>query len=186
MNFNDISRKNEDVEKQIDKFIEEKEAMSNIEKLEERTDKTVKLLDQFYENILSMINRMEKAGQYMEIESIQKIFMALSNNTEVLIRNQQKMEESITKFTGEGMQVLRISNDLIKKKTIFFKYINWFLAVEIIIFTFIIFNIYNRLDIYDKNLGKYFIDIHNIIKEDKKYWYDEKNNEIWLKNVDKK
>ena len=181
MNFNDLVNKNS----KVDQFIEEKTVKSKLELLEEQTDKTVKLLSQFTEQIPLMVEKIEKAGKYIEMDSIQQLFTALSNNMKILIENQNKIEIVISNFNKDGINILNQSNELLKQKSSVFKYINWLLVGIISTLVIFIFIGFRRIENYSYGINKDIHIIHNILKEDVKYWYDENNNRLLLKKSEK-
>ena len=182
MNFNNLVNENS----KIDQFIEERGTNSKLELLEEQTDKTVKLLSQFTEQIPMMVERIEKAGKYIEIESIQQIFVTLTNNTKILIENQKKMEMTIHNFNEDGISILNKSNELLEEKSSVFRYINWILCGIILIFGIFFFMCANKIEKYNHEINKDIHVIHNILKKDIKYWYDEENNRLLLRKGERK
>ena len=173
MNFNNLVK--------VDEFIEERTVKSKLELLEEETNKTVKLLSQFTEQIPLMTEKIEKASKYMETESINKLFTTLSGNMKILMENQKKIKIIISNFNENGLDILKQSNDLLRKKSGLFKYINWSLAVILSVLLIFIFMSFKKIENYNNTINKNINIIHNILQKDVKYWYDEKNKNLLLK-----
>jgi|GEM_PF-5928113 len=169
----------------IDEFIEDKETKSNLKLLEERTEKTVELLNKFSKQVPVMIERFEKVGKYMEIDSINKVFNNIAENTEKVAQNQENIKEILNDFSFTGTELLNESKILIANKSSIFKYINWILVMIVIFLLIYISSTFKRLDDYMMRVNRDIQGVHNTMREDAKYWYDENNRQIFLREANK-
>lgn len=178
MNFNDLTQE----ENKVDQFIENKEIKSNLELLEENTKKTVELLNKFTEQIPTMIDRIERVGKYVEIESVSKVFSSIQENTEKVVKNQENIERSLSEFQRSGTHLLRESKELLEDKSSIFKYVNWILvglAIVLCLYSFILFR---KFDYYMEKVNGDIQGIHKIMKEDIKSRDIDKSGQIQLKS----
>lgn len=196
MNLNDLSQnsnieKKEDVIENLETAALKIKAENRIAELEKKSEEVINILEKFSEKIPTMINRLETINDGLKLESLNKTLENISNNSKEIYRMSKTISEN-SKWYNEKIvdtaekQIYdtgRKARELIDKHSHFS-----FLIDKVILFIIITMFIINLAMVifYKRQLNDVTSEVnkvHNVLMENKKYWIDENNYSIFIKQV---
>ena len=196
MNLNELSQnsnieKKEDVIENLETAALKIKAENRIAELEKKSEEVINILEKFSEKIPTMINRLETINDGLKLESLNKTLENISNNSKEIYRMSKTISEN-SKWYNEKIvdtaekQIYdtgRKARELIDEHSHFS-----FLIDKGILFIIIIMFIINLAMVifYKRQLNDVTSEVnkvHNVLMENKKYWIDESNYSIFIKQV---
>lgn len=195
MNLNELSQNfnietKEEVIENLETAALKIKAENRIAELEKKSEEVINILKKFSEKIPTMINRLETINDGLKLESLNKILENISNNSKEIYKisktiseNTKEYEEKITNTSRKEIQLTgEKSREIIDKHNHFSSLVN-----KGILFTVIIIFIINLIMMFFYKRQLKYIDyqineIHQILIENKKYWIDENNYSIFIRN----
>ena len=196
MNLNDLSQnsnieKKEDVIENLETAALKIKAENRIAELEKKSEEVINILEKFSEKIPTMINRLETINDGLKLESLNKTLENISNNSKEIYRMSKTISEN-SKWYNEKIvdtaekQIYdtgRKARELIDEHSHFSFLIDK--GILFIIITMFIINL-AMVIFYKKQLNDVTSEVnkvHNVLMENKKYWIDESNYSIFIKQV---
>jgi hypothetical protein len=195
MNFNELSQNSnvetkEDVIENLETAALKIKAENRIEELEKKSKEVIGILEKFSEKIPTMIDRLENINEGLKLENFNKILESINNNSKeickiskIINENSKGYGEKITNTARKEISLIsEKSREIIDKHKYFSSLVN-----KGILFAIIIIFITNITMIFfykrQLNIATTEIDgIHQILMENKKYWIDENNYDIFIRN----
>ena len=194
MNLNDLSQnsnieKKEDVIENLETAALKIKAENRIAELEKKSEEVVNILEKFSEKIPTMINRLETINDGLKLESLNKTLENISNNSKEIYRMSKTISEN-SKWYNEKIvdtaekQIYdtgRKARELIDEHSHFSFLIDK--GILFIIITMFIINL-AMVIFYKRQLNDVTSEVnkvHNVLMENKKYWIDENNYDIFIK-----
>ena len=194
MNLNDLSQnsnieKKEDVIENLETAALKIKAENRIAELEKKSEEVINILEKFSEKIPTMINRLETINDGLKLESLNKILENISNNSKEIYRMSKTISEN-SKWYNEKIvdtaekQIYdtgRKARELIDEHSHFSFLIDK--GILFIIITMFIINL-AMVIFYKRQLNDVTSEVnkvHNVLMENKKYWIDENNYDIFIK-----
>ena len=194
MNLNDLSQnsnieKKEDVIENLETAALKIKAENRIAKLEKKSEEVINILEKFSEKIPTMINRLETINDGLKLESLNKTLENISNNSKEIYRMSKTISEN-SKWYNEKIvdtaekQIYdtgRKARELIDEHSHFSFLIDK--GILFIIITMFIINL-AMVIFYKRQLNDVTSEVnkvHNVLMENKKYWIDENNYDIFIK-----
>ena len=196
MNLNELSQnsnieKKEDVIENLETAALKIKAENRIAELEKKSEEVINILEKFSEKIPTMVNRLEIINDSLKLESLNKILENISNNSkEIYIMSKTISENS--KWYNEKIvdtaekQIYdtgKKARELIDEHSHFSFLIDK--GILFIIITMFIINL-AMVIFYKRQLNDVTSEVnkvHNVLMENKKYWIDESNYSIFIKQV---
>ena len=194
MNFNELSQNSnvetkEDVIESLETAALKIKAENRIEELEKKSKEVISILEKFSEKIPTMIDRLENINEGLKLENFNKILESINNNSKeickiskIINENSKGYGEKITNTARKEISLIsEKSREIIDKHKYFSSLVNKgiLFAIIIIFITNItmIFFYKRQLNIATTEINE----IHQILMENKKYWIDENNYDIFIK-----
>ena len=194
MNLNDLSQnsnieKKEDVIENLETAALKIKAENRIAELEKKSEEVINILEKFSEKIPTMINRLEIINDGLKLESLNKTLENISNNSKEIYRMSKTISEN-SKWYNEKIvdtaekQIYdtgRKARELIDEHSHFSFLIDK--GILFIIITMFIINL-AMVIFYKRQLNDVTSEVnkvHNVLMENKKYWIDENNYDIFIK-----
>lgn len=194
MNLNDLSQnsnieKKEDVIENLETAALKIKAENRIAELDKKSEEVIKTLEKFSEKIPTMINRLETINDGLKLESLNKTLENISNNSKEIYRMSKTISEN-SKWYNEKIvdtaekQIYdtgRKARELIDEHSHFSFLIDK--GILFIIITMFIINL-AMVIFYKRQLNDVTSEVnkvHNVLMENKKYWIDENNYDIFIK-----
>ena len=194
MNLNDLSQnsnieKKEDVIENLETAALKIKAENRIAELEKKSEEVINILEKFSEKIPTMINRLETINDGLKLESLNKTLENISNNSKEIYRMSKTISEN-SKWYNEKIvdtaekQIYdtgRKARELIDEHSHFSFLIDK--SILFIIITMFIINL-AMVIFYKRQLNDVTSEVnkvHNVLMENKKYWIDENNYDIFIK-----
>ena len=165
-------------------------AENRIEELEKKSKEVISILEKFSEKIPTMIDRLENINEGLKLENFNKILESINNNSKeickiskIINENSKGYGEKITNTARKEISLIsEKSREIIDKHKYFSSLVNKgiLFAIIIIFITNItmIFFYKRQLNIATTEINE----IHQILMENKKYWIDENNYDIFIRN----
>ena len=195
MNFNELSQNSnvetkEDVIENLETAALKIKAENRIEELEKKSKEVIGILEKFSEKIPTMIDRLENINEGLKLENFNKILESINNNSKeickiskIINENSKGYGEKITNTARKEISLIsEKSREIIDKHKYFSSLVNKgiLFAIIIIFITNItmIFFYKRQLNIVTTEINE----IHQILMENKKYWIDENNYDIFIRN----
>lgn len=195
MNFNELSQNSnvetkEDVIENLETAALKIKAENRIEELEKKSKEVISILEKFSEKIPTMIDRLENINEGLKLENFNKILESINNNSKeickiskIINENSKGYGEKITNTARKEISLIsEKSREIIDKHKYFSSLVNKgiLFAIIIIFITNItmIFFYKRQLNIATTEINE----IHQILMENKKYWIDENNYDIFIRN----
>ena len=196
MNLNELSQnsnieKKEDVIENLETAALKIKAENRIAELEKKSEEVINILEKFSEKIPTMVNRLEIINDSLKLESLNKILENISNNSKEIYRMSKTISEN-SKWYNEKIvdtaekQIYdtgRKARELIDEHSHFSFLIDK--GILFIIITMFIINL-AMVIFYKRQLNDVTSEVnkvHNVLMENKKYWIDESNYSIFIKQV---
>ena len=196
MNLNNLSQnsnieKKEDVIENLETAALKIKAENRIAELEKKSEEVINILEKFSEKIPTMVNRLEIINDGLKLESLNKILENISNNSKEIYRMSKTISEN-SKWYNEKIvdtaekQIYdtgRKARELIDEHSHFSFLIDK--GILFIIITMFIINL-AMVIFYKRQLNDVTSEVnkvHNVLMENKKYWIDESNYSIFIKQV---
>lgn len=196
MNLNDLSQnsnieKKEDVIENLETAALKIKAENRIAELDKKSEEVIKTLEKFSEKIPTMINRLETINDGLKLESLNKTLENISNNSKEIYRMSKTISEN-SKWYNEKIvdtaekQIYdtgRKARELIDEHSHFSFLIDK--GILFIIITMFIINL-AMVIFYKRQLNDVTSEVnkvHNVLMKNKKYWIDESNYSIFIKQV---
>lgn len=194
MNLNDLSQnsnieKKEDVIENLETAALKIKAENRIAELEKKSEEVINILEKFSEKIPTMINRLETINDGLKLESLNKTLENINNNSKEIYRMSKTISEN-SKWYNEKIvdtaekQIYdtgRKARELIDEHSHFSFLIDK--GILFIIITMFIINL-AMVIFYKRQLNDVTSEVnkvHNVLMENKKYWIDENNYDIFIK-----
>ena len=194
MNLNELSQnsnieKKEDVIENLETAALKIKAENRIAELEKKSEEVINILEKFSEKIPTMINRLEIINDGLKLESLNKTLENISNNSKEIYRMSKTISEN-SKWYNEKIvdtaekQIYdtgRKARELIDEHSHFSFLIDK--GILFIIITMFIINL-AMVIFYKRQLNDVTSEVnkvHNVLMENKKYWIDENNYDIFIK-----
>ena len=196
MNLNDLSQnsnieKKEDVIENLETAALKIKAENRIAELEKKSEEVINILEKFSKKIPTMVNRLETINDGLKLESLNKTLENISNNSKEIYRMSKTISEN-SKWYNEKIvdtaekQIYdtgRKARELIDEHSHFSFLIDK--GILFIIITMFIINL-AMVIFYKRQLNDVTSEVnkvHNVLMENKKYWIDESNYSIFIKQV---
>ena len=191
MNINDLSSNNEKIIETLDNVALKIKAENRLAELDKKSEEVIKTLEKFSEKIPTMINRLETINDGLKLESLNKTLENISNNSKEIYRMSKTISEN-SKWYNEKIvdtaekQIYdtgRKARELIDEHSHFSFLIDK--GILFIIITMFIINL-AMVIFYKRQLNDVTSEVnkvHNVLMENKKYWIDESNYSIFIKQV---
>ena len=196
MNLNDLSQnsnieKKEDVIENLETAALKIKAENRIAELEKKPEEVINILEKFSEKIPTMVNRLETINDGLKLESLNKTLENISNNSKEIYRMSKTISEN-SKWYNEKIvdtaekQIYdtgKKARELIDEHSHFSFLIDK--GILFIIITMFIINL-AMVIFYKRQLNDVTSEVnkvHNVLMENKKYWIDESNYSIFIKQV---
>lgn len=196
MNLNDLSQnsnieKKEDVIENLETAALKIKAENRIAELEKKSEEVINILEKFSEKIPTMVNRLEIINDGLKLESLNKTLENISNNSKEIYRMSKTISEN-SKWYNEKIvdtaekQIYdtgKKARELIDEHSHFSFLIDK--GILFIIITMFIINL-AMVIFYKRQLNDVTSEVnkvHNVLMENKKYWIDESNYSIFIKQV---
>ena len=200
MNINEFS-KSETIKKQLedlkrkekfDNLVKETKVKTKIGELEQKSIEVVQLLESFGTRIPMMIESLDLITKDMETEEFKimltklyKSICSLESNQHILYNEINKMESSINKYLEKAEKETEKVLNSYRKKSAIGRFINWYIVGAFIVLSFIcgktILKTQDNINLVNNRM----IDIHKILRQDKKYWYDKDSQMLYLREIEK-
>lgn len=194
MNLNDLSQnsnieKKEDVIENLETAALKIKAENRIAELEKKSEEVINILEKFSKKIPTMVNRLETINDGLKLESLNKTLENISNNSKEIYRMSKTISEN-SKWYNEKIvdtaekQIYdtgRKARELIDEHSHFSFLIDK--GILFIIITMFIINL-AMVIFYKRQLNDVTSEVnkvHNVLMENKKYWIDENNYDIFIK-----
>lgn len=189
MNINDLSNSNEKIIETLDNVALKIKTENRLAELDKKSEEVIKTLEKFSEKIPTMINRLETINDGLKLESLNKTLENISNNSKEIYRMSKTISEN-SKWYNEKIvdtaekQIYdtgRKARELIDEHSHFSFLIDK--GILFIIITMFIINL-AMVIFYKRQLNDVTSEInkvHNVLMENKKYWIDENNYDIFIK-----
>ena len=194
MNLNDLSQnsnieKKEDVIENLETAALKIKAENRIAELEKKSEEVINILEKFSEKIPTMINRLETINDGLKLESLNKTLENISNNSKEIYRMSKTISEN-SKWYNEKIvdtaekqiyDTSKKARELIDEHSHFSFLIDK--GILFIIITMFIINL-AMVIFYKRQLNDVTSEVnkvHNVLMENKKYWIDENNYDIFIK-----
>lgn len=194
MNLNDLSQnsnieKKEDVIENLETAALKIKAENRIAELEKKSEEVINILEKFSEKIPTMVNRLETINDGLKLESLNKTLENISNNSKEIYRMSKTISEN-SKWYNEKIvdtaekQIYdtgKKARELIDEHSHFSFLIDK--GILFIIITMFIINL-AMVIFYKRQLNDVISEVnkvHNVLMENKKYWIDENNYDIFIK-----
>lgn len=194
MNLNELSQnsnieKKEDVIENLETAALKIKAENRIAELEKKSEEVINILEKFSEKIPTMVNRLETINDGLKLESLNKTLENISNNSKEIYRMSKTISEN-SKWYNEKIvdtaekQIYdtgRKARELIDEHSHFSFLIDK--GILFIIITMFIINL-AMVIFYKRQLNDVTSEVnkvHNVLMENKKYWIDENNYDIFIK-----
>ena len=196
MNLNELSQnsnieKKEDVIENLETAALKIKAENRIAELEKKSEEVINILEKFSEKIPTMINRLEIINDGLKLESLNKTLESISNNSKEIYRMSKTISEN-SKWYNEKIidtaekQIYdtgKKARELIDEHSHFSFLIDK--GILFIIITMFIINL-AMVIFYKRQLNDVTSEVnkvHNVLIENKKYWIDESNYSIFIKQI---
>ena len=196
MNLNELSQnsnieKKEDVIENLETAALKIKAENRIAELEKKSEEVINILEKFSKKIPTMVNRLETINDGLKLESLNKTLENISNNSKEIYRMSKTISEN-SKWYNEKIvdtaekQIYdtgRKARELIDEHSHFSFLIDK--GILFIIITMFIINL-AMVIFYKRQLNDVTSEVnkvHNVLMENKKYWIDESNYSIFIKQV---
>ncbi len=196
MNLNELSQnsnieKKEDVIENLETAALKIKAENRIVELEKKSEEVINILEKFSEKIPTMINRLEIINDGLKLESLNKTLESISNNSKEIYRMSKTISEN-SKWYNEKIidtaekQIYdtgKKARELIDEHSHFSFLIDK--GILFIIITMFIINL-AMVIFYKRQLNDVTSEVnkvHNVLMENKKYWIDESNYSIFIKQI---
>lgn len=194
MNLNELSQnsnieKKEDVIENLETAALKIKAENRIAELEKKSEEVINILEKFSEKIPTMVNRLETINDGLKLESLNKTLENISNNSKEIYRMSKTISEN-SKWYNEKIvdtaekQIYdtgKKARELIDEHSHFSFLIDK--GILFIIITMFIINL-AMVIFYKRQLNDVTSEVnkvHNVLMENKKYWIDENNYDIFIK-----
>lgn len=189
MNINDLSNSNEKIIETLDNVALKIKTENRLAELDKKSEEVIKTLEKFSEKIPTMINRLEIINDGLKLESLNKTLENISNNSKEIYRMSKTISEN-SKWYNEKIvdtaekQIYdtgRKARELIDEHSHFSFLIDK--GILFIIITMFIINL-AMVIFYKRQLNDVTSEVnkvHNVLMENKKYWIDENNYDIFIK-----
>lgn len=189
MNINDLSNSNEKIIETLDNVALKIKTENRLAELDKKSEEVIKTLEKFSEKIPTMINRLETINDGLKLESLNKTLENISNNSKEIYRMSKTISEN-SKWYNEKIvdtaekQIYdtgRKARELIDEHSHFSFLIDK--GILFIIITMFIINL-AMVIFYKRQLNDVTSEVnkvHNVLMENKKYWIDENNYDIFIK-----
>ena len=191
MNINDLSNSNEKIIETLDNVALKIKTENRLAELDKKSEEVIKTLEKFSEKIPTMVNRLETINDGLKLESLNKTLENISNNSKEIYRMSKTISEN-SKWYNEKIvdtaekQIYdtgRKARELIDEHSHFSFLIDK--GILFIIITMFIINL-AMVIFYKRQLNDVTSEVnkvHNVLMENKKYWIDESNYSIFIKQV---
>ena len=196
MNINQFT-KSEKVKQQLDELknkekfdslAEEARAKTKIGELEKKSAEIVQLLEGFGAKIPTMISALDSINKNMETENFRKMLSKLYDSIYNIEGNQQflenevnDMKNSINKYLEKAEEETEKILNNYRKKSALGKLINWYIVGAFIVLSFIcgktILKTQDNINLVNRRM----LEIHGILSQNQKYWYDKDSQMFYLK-----
>lgn len=199
MNINEFD-KSEVTKKQLeetkakekfDALTKQAKVKTNIGLLEEKALETLNLLEGFAIKIPLMIENIEAINQNMNTDEFKVMLTKLYNGVASITSNQVSLNKNMNELKTLTNEYLRNAEkrtekilNTYNKKSSLGKMINWYIIIAFIILSFICGKTILSTQDNIKIVNKHMLDIHKILQEDKKYWYNTENKNLYLKETE--
>lgn len=196
MNLNDLSQnsnieKKEDVIENLETAALKIKAENRIAELEKKSEEVINILEKFSEKIPTMVNRLEIINDSLKLESLNKILENISNNSKEIYRMSKTISENSKQYNEKIVDTAekqiydtgKKARELIDEHSHFSFLIDK--GILFIIITMFIINL-AMVIFYKRQLNDVTSEVnkvHNVLMENKKYWIDESNYSIFIKQV---
>lgn len=194
MNLNDLSQnsnieKKEDVIENLETAALKIKAENRIAELEKKSEEVINILEKFSEKIPTMINRLETINDGLKLESLNKTLENISNNSKEIYRMSKTISENSKWYNEKIVDTAKKqiydtgkkARELIDEHSHFSFLIDK--GILFIIITMFIINL-AMVIFYKRQLNDVISEVnkvHNVLMENKKYWIDENNYDIFIK-----
>lgn len=181
--------KKEDVIENLETAALKIKAENRIAELEKKSEEVINILEKFSEKIPTMVNRLETINDGLKLESLNKTLENISNNSKEIYRMSKTISEN-SKWYNEKIvdtaekQIYdtgKKARELIDEHSHFSFLIDK--GILFIIITMFIINL-AMVIFYKRQLNDVISEVnkvHNVLMENKKYWIDENNYDIFIK-----
>ena len=200
MNINQVS-KSEAVKQQLeelknkerfDNLAEEARAKSKIRELEEKSIEVIRLLEGFGVRIPTMIETLDLISKDMQTEEFKEMLTKLYDSVSdleskqnVLNQEVKKMKNSLDTYLKKTKEETEKILNTYAKKSSLGKAVNWFVISAFVILSFIcgqtILKTQDNINLVNNRM----LEIHQILKQEEKYWYDKESQKLYLKGIEK-
>ena len=200
MNINQFS-KSEAVKQQLeelknkerfDNLAEEVRAKTKIRELEEKSIEVIRLLEGFGVRIPTMIETLDLISKDMQTEEFKEMLTKLYNSVSGLeskqnVLNQEikNMENSFDTYLKKTEEKTEKILDTYAKKSSLGKIINWVVIVSFVSLSFICGKTILKTQDNINFVNNRMFEIHQILKQEEKYWYDKDSKKLYLKEIKK-
>ena len=194
MNLNDLSQnsnieKKEDVIENLETAALKIKAENRIAELEKKSEEVINILEKFSEKIPTMINRLETINDGLKLESLNKTLENISNNSKEIYRMSKTISENSKWYNEKIVDTAekQIYDTGKKARELIDEHSNFSFLIDkgilFIIITMFIINL-AMVIFYKRQLNDVTSEVnkvHNVLMENKKYWIDENNYDIFIK-----
>lgn len=196
MNLNELSQnsnieKKEDVIENLETAALKIKAENRIAELEKKSEEVINILEKFSEKIPTMINRLETINDGLKLESLNKTLESISNNSKEIYRMSKTISENNKWYNEKIVDTAekQIYNTGKKARELIDEHSHFSFLIDkgilFIIITIFIINL-AMVIFYKRQLNDVTLEVnkvHNVLMENKKYWIDESNYSIFIKQV---
>lgn len=166
-------------------------AESKIEELERKSKELIEILEKFSKKVPPMIERLEIINEGLKLENFKNTLTSINNYSCEISKIIRAIKESnsfinkeiINIAKKEIMLISENSNEAIdKRKTFYSSMDKVVLVVMVSLFIFNLGMMYLQINKTSYEINR----VHNVLMSAKKYWMDENNYEIYVKNIKSK
>lgn len=169
-------------------------AESKIEELERKSKELIEILEKFSKKVPPMIERLEIINEGLKLENFKNTLTSINNYSCEISKIIRAIKENNSFINKEIINIAKKeiilisenSNKAIDKRKTFYSSMDK--VVLVVMVSLFIFNLGMRY-FYKKQINKTSYEInrvHNVLMSEKKYWIDENNYEIYVKNIKSK
>lgn len=194
MNLNELSQnsnieKKEDVIENLETAALKIKAENRIAELEKKSEEVINILEKFSEKIPTMVNRLETINDGLKLESLNKTLENISNNSKEIYRMSKTISENSKWYNEKIVDTAekRIYDTGKKARELIDEHSHFSFLIDkgilFIIITMFIINL-AMVIFYKRQLNDVTSEVnkvHNVLMENKKYWIDENNYDIFIK-----
>lgn len=191
-NTNPIKENQKEVIENLDNTALKIKAENKLEELDKKSKELIEILEKFSKKVPPMINRLDTINEGLKLEPMEKTLVSIKTNSDNILKagneiikyNKDILQRNQNTYEAQIRTLGETARKNINKREYFYYLLD---KTLILVFLTMIFLNIGTIYFYKKNIEKTnseITGIHNILIGQKKYWLNEDNHKIYIKQAE--